>query len=54
MELREYDDREPSHIHIPRPSRTTARPTQLSREVSVDLCALFGDDAEVFCAGDPE
>ena len=44
MELRTSEHPEPSHIHVPRPSRVAGRPAQLPGAELLDLCALTGDE----------
>jgi hypothetical protein len=52
MELRNLEHPEPSHIHVPRPSRADARSARLPRPVYLDLCAIAGDDPDCATARD--
>jgi hypothetical protein len=40
MELRSSEHQEPSHIHVPRPSRVAVRPIEPDL---MDLCEMFVD-----------
>jgi len=44
MEWRNRDYSEPSHIHIPRPSRASVGPEQSPRPVFLDVCSMGDDD----------
>jgi hypothetical protein len=46
MELRTSEHPEPSHIHVPRPSRVAGRPAQLPGAELLDLCRMPGAEAE--------
>jgi hypothetical protein len=46
MELRTSERPEPSHIHVPRPSRAGGRQTQVIETNLDELCALLGPQAE--------
>jgi len=54
MELRDYERPEPSHIHIPRPSRVAGQPAQLNAPELLDVCALLSqqDDNESLTSAD--
>ncbi len=43
MELQVRDREEPSHIHVPRPSRTTRGPVQLQSSCPANICAELQD-----------
>ena len=49
MELRDYNTPEPSHIHVPRPSRTDGAPLQLSMVDPLDQGVLMEDHAGQSC-----
>jgi len=47
MELRVYEGlSEPSHIHVPRPSRTTRGPVQIQSPCPANICAELRDQRE--------
>ena len=55
MELRDYDTSEPSHIHVPRPSRTDGATLQLSIVDPLDQGVLMEDQArQSCCLSDPD
>jgi hypothetical protein len=43
MELQVRDHEEPSHIHVPRPSRTARGPVQLQSSCPANICAELRD-----------
>jgi len=40
MDLRTFESPEPSHIHVPRPSRVAGRQAQLPESSVDDLCSM--------------
>ena len=49
MKLRKYETPEPSHIHVPRPSRTEGGSTKLSRAEPLNQSVLMDDEAKQSC-----
>jgi hypothetical protein len=43
MELQVRDHDEPSHIHVPRPSRTARGPVQIQSSCPANICAELQD-----------
>jgi len=46
MELRTSEHPEPSHIHVPRPSRVAGRPAQLPGAELLALCPMPGTESD--------